>query len=44
MGNEGIDYNSFESDLYLSPQKYIVNEYNSNLNKFISDEKYLNQL
>ena len=42
--SEAIDFDSFNTDFNMSPQKYIYNEYTSNIDKFITSKIMLNQI
>lgn len=42
--DKGIDFNQFSNNNYLSPQKYILNEYKTNIRKFVNSNNYLDQI
>lgn len=42
--NKNIDFNTFNTNNSMSPQRFILNEHNMNLRKFVSSNNYYKQL
>ena len=42
--NKNVDFNTFNTNNSMSPQRFILNEYNMNSRKFVSSSNYYKQL